>query len=58
MAITIFASLLSFTQDNKTEKINFQSYNLFPEGITYDTKKDLIYLSSLTQGKISSVDKL
>ncbi|HXD93327.1 MAG TPA: hypothetical protein VNX01_08945, partial [Bacteroidia bacterium] len=57
LATTIFAALLSFTQDSKPEKISFQSDNLFPEGITYDTKKDLIYVSSLKQGKISSVDK-
>src|ERR1700758_3607789 len=57
LVIIIFLSLLSFTQDNKIEKINFQSDSLFPEGITYDSKKDLIYLSSLKQGKISSVDK-
>ena len=57
LATTAFVALLSFTQDSKPEKISFQSDNLFPEGITYDTKKDLIYVSSLKQGKISSVDK-
>jgi sugar lactone lactonase YvrE len=57
LATTAFVALVSFTQDSKPEKISFQSDNLFPEGITYDTKKDLIYVSSLKQGKISSVDK-
>jgi len=57
LATTAFVALLSFTQDSTPKKISFQADNLFPEGITYDTKKDLIYVSSLKQGKISSVDK-
>jgi DNA-binding beta-propeller fold protein YncE len=53
----ILVSLLSFTQDTAPGKITFESERLYPEGITFDDKRELIYLSSLTQGKISSVDK-
>ncbi|HSZ25066.1 MAG TPA: hypothetical protein VK766_05080 [Cytophagaceae bacterium] len=54
----VFVSFLSFTKDNSGERIVFESDRLYPEGITFDEKRELIYLSSLTQGKISSVDKL
>lgn len=36
-------------------QINFTQANLFPEGITYDTKRERFYVSSLTRGDIGSV---
>ena len=56
---SIFAllALFSFTKDETPVHITFESERLYPEGITFDEKRELIYLSSLTQGKISSIDK-
>jgi DNA-binding beta-propeller fold protein YncE len=48
--------LFSFTQDKTSERIIFTSDKMYPEGISFDDKRGLVYLSSLTQGKISSVD--
>jgi sugar lactone lactonase YvrE len=53
----ILTVLFSFISDEPLKKIAFQSEKLYPEGITYDDKRGLIYLSSLTLGKIVSVDK-
>ena len=59
--ITLFSivltTLFSFSQDTRDEKIVFESDKLYPEGITHNEKKELLYLSSLTQGKIVAVDK-
>jgi sugar lactone lactonase YvrE len=38
-------------------KISFQADNLYPEGITYDSKRDLFYVSSIASGKIGAVDR-
>ena len=56
-SVIVLSILFSFKQDAKEEKITFESDKLYPEGITHNEKSNLLYLSSLTQGKISSVDK-
>jgi sugar lactone lactonase YvrE len=57
LTISTIVASFAFTQDNPSERIVFSSEKLYPEGITFDDKRQLVYLSSLTQGKISSVDK-
>jgi sugar lactone lactonase YvrE len=56
-SVLVLTTLFSFTQDTTDEKITFESDKLYPEGITHNEKSNLLYLSSLSQGKISSVDK-
>jgi hypothetical protein len=57
IAIIALLVLVSFKQDSSAEKISFQSDKLYPEGISFDDKRELVYLSSLSLGKLISVDK-
>ncbi len=40
-----------------TTTITFEAPNLYPEGIAYDSKRDLIYVSSISSGKVGAVDR-
>jgi hypothetical protein len=39
------------------QDIIFQSDTLYPEGIAYDSKRDVFFVSSLRHGKIGTVDR-
>lgn len=54
-AVSLF--LFSFIGHQSGERIVFESEKLYPEGITYDDQKELIYLTSMATGKIVSVDQ-
>ncbi|MDB5272951.1 MAG: gluconolaconase [Chitinophagaceae bacterium] len=55
--ITVAGVLFSFIRHQSGERIVFESEKLYPEGITYDDQKELIYLTSMATGKIVSVDQ-
>jgi len=40
-----------------TTTIKFEAPNLYPEGIAYDSKRDLIYVSSIAGGNVGAVDR-
>jgi len=54
---TGIAVIALFVQWVKVTTIKFDSPNLYPEGITYDSKRDLFYVSSISAGKIGAVDR-
>jgi sugar lactone lactonase YvrE len=56
-SFVVLSTLVSFTQDTTDEKITFESDKLYPEGITHNEKNNLLYLSSLSSGKVSAVDE-
>jgi len=54
--VAIIITVVCFTNAMLTEKIEFSSAQLYPEGIAYDTKNKKIFLSSLYLGKVGCVD--
>jgi sugar lactone lactonase YvrE len=57
LAVKILILVVSFGLSDQSTSIRFESDNLYPEGIAYDSKRDLIYVSSITSGKIGAVDR-
>jgi sugar lactone lactonase YvrE len=55
--VKIFILAVSFGLSVQTTSIRFEADNLYPEGIAYDSKRDLLYVSSITSGKIGAVDR-
>jgi hypothetical protein len=55
--LAVFAITILFIQWISTTSVRFESENLYPEGITYDSKRDLFYVSSIASGKIGAVDR-
>ena len=51
------AVIALFVQWVKVTTVKFESENLYPEGITYDSKRDLFYVSSISSGKIGAIDR-
>jgi len=41
-----------------TERIEFESHDLYPEGIAYDPAADIFYVSSMRMGTIGKVDRM
>ncbi|HXA02493.1 MAG TPA: hypothetical protein VNW99_10930 [Cytophagaceae bacterium] len=56
-AVKIFILIGSFGLLVQSSSIRFEADNLYPEGIAYDSKRDLIYVSSISSGKIGAVDR-
>ncbi len=56
LLFAIVIIVFCFTNAMLTEKIEFSSAQLYPEGIAYDAKTKRIFVSSLYMGKVGYVD--
>jgi sugar lactone lactonase YvrE len=58
-AIFLFSAILSLAigYASAQDKIEFQAPKLYPEGVAFDEKNSVFYVSSVTEGTIGKVDR-
>lgn len=55
LAVIFFGSLSA--GQSQTPRIEFEAPGIYPEGVVYDTKSDVFYISSVRTGTVGKVDR-